>query len=172
MLGSSDDLAYFDNSILEPIKDDLIRDTWMHERYGCDGQQQENRTMYYFEYPALVSMLLKDIRYGVQLDVSGVTISPFRAASTAFSFHMGSVDVDYSQESVVMSVPADSSSDTYCSTSYVIRGLRASAQYALTASVECACRAVLPSVTTTADGVAFFFAPAGVSPCKLSMLMI
>lgn len=171
LLGTADDLNYFDNSILEPIKADLIRDTWMHERYGCDGLQQENRTMYYFEYPALVSMLLKDVRYGVQLDVSGVTVSPFRneESSSAYSFHIGSVDVDYSMDSVAVSVPADVSTDAHCATSYTITGLHASSTYSVAASEECGCAATVSGVTTNAQGKAVFTAPAGVFPCKMTL---
>ena len=173
LLGSTDDLTYFEKSILEPIKADLIRDTWMHERYGCDGLQQENRTMYYFEYPALVSMLLKDIRYGVQLDVSGVTIAPFRQSEdSSFSFHVGSIDVEYSQDNVAVSVPADSSSGAHCSTSYTISGLMPLALYAVEASTECKCGSAFPSVTTNDYGVAIFAAPAGVTPCQLTLSIV
>lgn len=38
------DQTTFDDAILAPLQRDLIKYTWMHERYGCDGQQQQNRT--------------------------------------------------------------------------------------------------------------------------------
>lgn len=169
LLGTADDLAYFDNSVLEPIKADLIRDTWMHERYGCDGDQQENRTMYYFEYPALVSMLLKDIRYGVQLDVSGVTISPFRVGDTSFSFHVGMFDVDYSTDRVVISVPSDMSTDRHCTTNYKVTGLAPALTYQIGASEECGCTPKTATVLTDGNGIASFSAPAGVSPCQVTL---
>ena len=102
--GTADDLKYFNDAVLSPIQQDLLANTWMHERYGCDGQQQENRTYYYFEYPALVSMLLKDIRYGVTQGVQSVTIDPFLSSTNDapenFEYHTSTVDVMYSLSKV------------------------------------------------------------------------
>jgi hypothetical protein len=69
------DQATFDNIILAPIQRDLIAYTWLHERYGCDGLQQMNRTEAYFEYPATVAMLLREIRYGVNMGFTNVRVA-------------------------------------------------------------------------------------------------
>ena len=45
--GTNISLMQFNNNLLL-LQNDLIENTWMHERYGCDGKQQMNRTMYYF----------------------------------------------------------------------------------------------------------------------------
>ena len=48
----------------------------MHERYGCDGTMQTNRTAAYFEYPSTVAILNREIRYGIEIDFKKVTVSP------------------------------------------------------------------------------------------------
>ena len=46
----------------------------MHERYGCDGTMQTNRTAAYFEYPSTVAILNREIRYGIEIDFKKVTV--------------------------------------------------------------------------------------------------
>ena len=48
-----------------------------------------NRTEYYFEYPSLVTMLVREVRYGINLGLMEVTIAPF--GPTDFSYHVGNV---------------------------------------------------------------------------------
>ena len=55
----------FDNLILNPLREDVIKYTWLRERYSCDGVQQPNRTQYYFEFPAFVAIAEREVRYGV-----------------------------------------------------------------------------------------------------------
>ena len=54
----------------------MSADTWMHERYGCDGTMQTNRTAAYFEYPSTVAILNREIRYGIEIDFKKVTVRP------------------------------------------------------------------------------------------------
>ncbi len=84
-VGDAASLAVFDDVLLAPLQRDLIAFTWMHERYGCDGLQQENRTADYFEYPCTVAMLLREIRYGINVGFVNVTINPFQAAANGTS---------------------------------------------------------------------------------------
>lgn len=69
------DLTTFDNLILNPLRDDLNRWTWLHERYACDGSPQLNRTYMYFEYPSTVTMLTRHVRYGIELRFTEVNSS-------------------------------------------------------------------------------------------------
>lgn len=173
LYGTVDDLQYVDNYIVNPLVSDLNKYTWMHERYGCDGKQQENRTMYYFEYPALVSMLLKDIRYGVQLDVSGITLNPFRSTSkTEFEYHLGNIDISYSETAVRLSFPSDMTQSTHCSTSYSIHKLKPNANYHVSASSECDCSFDSFTISTNEKGQVNFTAPAGVLPCSVMIELI
>ena len=73
--GGAAALAAFDGAVAHLSKD-LIANTWMHERYGCDGQQQQNRTDKYFEYPSTVAMMLREVRYGINLGFDDVSIRP------------------------------------------------------------------------------------------------
>ena len=164
---TTDDLNYFNNKILNPLIVDLNANTWMHERYGCDGKQQENRTMYYFEYPSLVSMLLKDIRYGVQLNPSGIILNPFLSSSTnIFEFHIGNIDVSFNPSRVLISFPSNLNDIQHCSTSYTVSDLNPLKSYQITSSIECQCSSFQKLVLQTDEnGQLTFLGPAGISPC-------
>ena len=56
------DQDYFDNILMAPLTQTLIKNTWMYERLACDGTQQYNRTEAYQEYPSVVAILLREIR--------------------------------------------------------------------------------------------------------------
>jgi len=75
-------------------------------RYGCDGKPQANRTYAYFEYPSYVTMLLREVRYGIQVGLNHVKLDPFVSnGTTSFGYHVGNVDVDYSPDGVAFSAP-------------------------------------------------------------------
>jgi hypothetical protein len=44
--------------LLEKLTDELLATVWMHERFGPDGRQQNDRTSHYFEYPAVVALMV------------------------------------------------------------------------------------------------------------------
>ena len=104
------------NRALDLLENDLIRDTWMHERYGCDRQQQQNRTFAYFEYPSTVTMLLREVKYGINLSFNTVKINPMY--KDFFHYHIGSVNVDYNPQhgTATINIPksTDGSSTQYC----------------------------------------------------------
>merc|ERR1711907_22103 len=60
-IGDDASLEYFDEAIVNPIRDDLLRYTWLSERYDCEGRR--TRTKFFFEYPCLIAMLLREERY-------------------------------------------------------------------------------------------------------------
>ncbi len=86
------DQATFDNVLLNPLRSDLLQYTWLYERYGCDGLQQLNRTANYLEYPNVVAMLVRQVRYGIDLGLHTLTVSPF--GPTSFAYHVGNVMVN------------------------------------------------------------------------------
>ena len=96
-------------------------------RYGCDGQQQQNRTANYFEYPATVAMLLREVRYGISLTPGNVTVAPFLEEPAVFTFDIGNVFVQYSEQRVSIEVPGQDSS----SRGYRVEGLVPSSNYTL-----------------------------------------
>lgn len=97
------DVDGFERYVLHPLQDLLVQNTWMHERLHCDGSQELNRTAAYFEYPSVVAMLLREVRYGITLGFSTVTIAPF--GINEFQYHIGNVHVDFSPTRVSMVLP-------------------------------------------------------------------
>jgi hypothetical protein len=83
--------------------------------------------MYYFEYPAYTSMLLREIRYGIDVGLATVSISPFGAPSS-FEYHTGNVDVAYSSTKVLINVPSSSQSGTV---TYNINGLQPNTSFSV-----------------------------------------
>jgi len=95
----SGDVATF-NRLLQPLQDDLHMNTWMYERYQCDGLPTHNS--FYIEYPELIAMLLRSIRYGIMINLTAVTIDPLGVDN--FTYHVGNVHVTYSKNNVVIQV--------------------------------------------------------------------
>lgn len=95
------DLDTFQNLLLQPLQDDLLADVWLYERYDANGTQI--RTPYYFEYPSLVVMMLREVQYGINIDLLNVNIDPF--PPVAYALHLGVVSVDYSNTLVTLSLP-------------------------------------------------------------------
>lgn len=98
------DLKTFETLLLEPLQQDLVRDTWLYERYDSTGNQI--RTAFYFEYPSLVAMMLTEIRYGVEMNLKTITINPFQAPGALdYSFSFGSIFVEYASSAVTFRFP-------------------------------------------------------------------
>lgn len=58
--------------------------------------------MYYFEYPSYVAMLLRHIKYGIDVNMLSVTIAPFYSVSPdlgnehvqySYEYHFGNTDI-------------------------------------------------------------------------------
>lgn len=145
------DQKTFDKLLLDPLIGDVNRWTWLHERYHCDGTPETNRTSHYFEYPSVTAMMIRFIRYGIKLDFQDVTIAPFGPEN--FEYHVGNVDVKYSMDEVVLSVPGVGMRTIN------IEGLRSSGTYEFKVSN---CKSEAHGVVTpTAEGVVSFQAPVG-----------
>jgi hypothetical protein len=154
LLGRPSDLAAFDAQ-LSVLQRDLIANTWMHERYGCDGNQQLNRTSHYFEYPSTVAMLLREVRYGIELGYATVTIDPF--GPRAFNYHVGNVNVDYGSHAVSISVPGAGER------LFTVKHLAAATEFSFALSGACAAaRRPPPPASSDASGTLSFSAAVGV----------
>lgn len=121
------DLATFDDLLLAPLQRDLVENVWLYERYDSYGRQI--RTSYYFEYPAFVAMMLREIRYGIIVGLSTVEISPLRSPG-GFTYAFGNVRVQYSQDFVSLVLPGEVSvvrpklvsvSGMYATTAYTVK---------------------------------------------------
>jgi hypothetical protein len=141
----------------------------------------------YFEYPSTVAILLREIRYGIELSFAHVTVKPMQATPGPFSYHVGDVNVDYKPTGTsIISVPplvggggpgggiVTTGSTAMQGREFRLHGMAANASYSVVADAECdVARSVsrqgqgavelstnLPSVLTAADGVLRFRAHA------------
>jgi hypothetical protein len=93
------DIDTYVNLLLTPLQQDLIKDVWLYERYDSHGQQI--RTSYYFEYPSLIAMMVREISYGIETKLNEIVIRPFTVDS--FDYKVGNnVEVHFSQSLVVL----------------------------------------------------------------------
>mmetsp|Transcript_5721 Transcript_5721/g.8865 ORF Transcript_5721/g.8865 Transcript_5721/m.8865 type:complete len:687 (+) Transcript_5721:98-2158(+) len=89
----------FDTLILDGLQQRLNSRTWLHERFDKYGK--EARSPFYFEYPALATILLREVRYGVNIGLTSIEIDPLLTSSSAsssgleFHYHIGNVHVDF-----------------------------------------------------------------------------
>jgi len=160
--GEQQDLEYFNEKVLAPVQRDVIAFTWMHERYGCDGLQQENRTMYYFEYPSLAAMLVREIKYGVELTLDAIAVNPF-GAPAVFQYHTGDVHVSIDPAAVSsLTVPG---SGLFA---YALQTMVPSASYKVEVAQGCSTSWASVQVQADSEGKLTFSAPRG-TDCTLSV---
>jgi hypothetical protein len=144
------DLHTFETLLLEPLQKDLVKDIWLYERYDAYGTQ--TRTAFYFEYPALVTMFLTEIRYGVTVRLTSIDIDPFPV--TDFSYAFGGVFVSYSKESIQFKTSIAEKSDNMTHTkSFTVHGLYPNSSYTL---LENACVSKSQTVISDSDGLITF----------------
>ena len=182
------------NTTLDLLEHELLRGKeapWMHERFGCDGQQQLNRTYAlrsstrrahahkgrqrkagplphafphgpgtcqpteprassphpldsryaYFEYPSLIAMLLREVRYGVRVGFQTVSIAPF-GVTRGFEYAVGNVRVAYSRARITVSIPGDGHR------SFVVEGMEVGARYQVVACEQPADAAIVDATGT------------------------
>ena len=89
------------DALLKNLESDLVRDVWMPERYDANGRPGHND--YYHEYPDIITIVLREMRYGVHVGMREVVIDPFGAAS--FELRLGKLRVDYSPDVLALEVP-------------------------------------------------------------------
>ena len=125
--------------------------------------------MYYFEYPSLAAMLVKDIRYGVDLALDAVRVQPFGVSGSSFGYHTGSINVDYDPAATsVISLPGAGLFP------YLLYSMAPASTYSVTAASGCSATNVDGAswapiqVTADAEGLLAFTAPRGVD-CALTV---
>eukprot|EP00760_Papus_ankaliazontas_P022893 PhM_4_TR19065/c1_g1_i1/m.17121 len=146
------DVGTFENVLYEPLANDLREYTWQHERYGCDGKMQLNRTAMYFEYPSVTAVMASYIKYGIRPTLSGFELKPLSAAQS-FTYNIGNIFVSYTTRKVQLRLPCLYSSKQ--TRSMVIHGLSPSTTFQQ--SLSCAVpRMLLPNIVTDVNGIANF----------------
>ena len=76
--------------MFEPVRNDLLTNTWMGERYDAAGAM--TRADGYHEYPDVVDNLLREGIYGIVVDVATVDLHPMRSGD--FAFRSGGIAVE------------------------------------------------------------------------------
>lgn len=164
------DQQTFDDLLLDPLIGDVIRWTWLHERYQCNGSPELNRTSHYFEYPAVTAMMIRFVRYGIRLGLQEVTIAPF--GPSEFSYAVGNVRVVYNNRPrdaehntvALLQLPGTGSKKIY------IEGLEPSRAYNFAVS-GCASQEEPGTVRATESGKINFTSSVGDSngPCTVAV---
>lgn len=101
------DINAFDSLLLAPLQEDLVKDIWLYERYDDAGSQI--RTAYYFEYPSLIAMMLREIRYGLSIGLRQVEVFPFMnldVMEKEFVYSFGETYLSYASEKVELRLPS------------------------------------------------------------------
>ncbi|HEX3626893.1 MAG TPA: hypothetical protein VH280_15900 [Verrucomicrobiae bacterium] len=128
----------------QPIQDDLLRNTWLTERYNAEGKSI--RAPYYHEYPEITAMILRELVYGIDIKINRIQIKPFGIRS--FDYQMGDTEISYNQNRVSLHIPGHSERI------YEICELSPDTRYSLSTGA---------SVMTDHNGTAVFTAPADVT---------
>ena len=81
----------FTTLLLTRLQADLLKRTWLPERYTCDGKDTHNS--YYFEMPATVALMLYEVKYGISLQMTRVLVNPLTGVN--FDFALGSLHIGY-----------------------------------------------------------------------------
>ena len=137
----SGDLENF-NVYFNKLGKDLIDNTWMRERYDSKGFQ--TRAHYYHEYPEIITMVLREMIYGINIKPGKVIIKPF--GKNKYFYKLGNLEVSYDRTCVELSVPGTGFLN------YAIYGLLPDTKYS---------SSVVGTVLTDNHGMATFKAPAG-----------
>ena len=98
----------------------------------------------------MLVMLLREAAYGINVGLSDVTIAPF--GNSDFHYHIGNVDVDYSRDAVMMTLPGSGDKN------YAISGLVPNSVYQVIATHG---HARVQHVGSDANGTLRFVAPIG-----------
>jgi len=140
------DVKTFNTLILEPLQNDLISKTWLYERYQCQAMPTHNP--YYIEYPEVVAMLLREVRYGIDLGFSVVTVWPLGVDS--FTYRIGNLYVDYSKSHVELQVT------TAIPKGVIVYGLNADTKFSIVSENTQTHEKIPQTITTDSEGTLLF----------------
>ena len=134
----------------DKIRSDLLAHTWLTERYDSEGKR--TRAPYYHEYPEILTMVLREMIYGIDVKLDAVTIRPF--GTDRYDYNVGGLTVSFSRDAVRMTVPGSGTR------TYKVHGLVPDAAFVLSTG---------GSVKTDREGVATFRAGVG-SPVSVTLV--
>lgn len=149
-VGDAAAAATFADVLLKPLQADLLRRTWLPERYKCDGTDTHNQ--YYFEYPAVVALMLYEVKYGISLQMTKVVVNPLGAPAAGLTFALGGLEINYSSSRFHAQLPLAHSGTR----DFFVHGLAPGTAWTVTPSGG----APQPA-TVGADGILSFTAAVG-----------
>mmetsp|Transcript_6223 Transcript_6223/g.15782 ORF Transcript_6223/g.15782 Transcript_6223/m.15782 type:complete len:257 (-) Transcript_6223:703-1473(-) len=95
------DVLGFERSLLGPLQRTVLREVFLPERYGCHGFPAKHR--FFPEYPEVVGILLREVRYGLRIEPFDVQLRPFSVRR--FRYRAGALQVHFEPELVRLTVP-------------------------------------------------------------------
>jgi len=141
------DLSFYNEKIMAPVITDLFKNIWLTERYTCTGQLI--RTPYYLEFPEMLTMLTREVSYGIDVGINTITLSPF-ARTTFFNYVVQNLNITYSQQKVIFATLPGSGSK-----GFTITGLSPSTSYSINNNDK------VQVVSTNGNGALYFNAIIG-----------
>lgn len=87
-MGDAANAAVFTDLVLGPVQYELLANTWMNERYQCQGLPAHSD--HYIEMPEIVGMMLVEVKYGIELGFNFIGVDPIMGFD-AFDFAVGTV---------------------------------------------------------------------------------
>jgi hypothetical protein len=91
-VGDAANAAFFNTSILQPLQYELLSNTWMNERY--DAQAAPTHNPFYIEYGEVVAMLLFEVKYGISVGFTYLSVDPLSGV-TDYEWSLGGFHVAY-----------------------------------------------------------------------------
>jgi hypothetical protein len=88
--------------LLQPLINDILESTWLYERYDANGNQI--RTSFYFEYPSLIALIIREVVYGIDISMNYVNIDPIEYQP--FQFNLGNTKVFFTKDEVILQLPS------------------------------------------------------------------
>lgn len=117
-IGSDQAATTFDQLILGPLQADVLKRTWLPERFDCQGRDAHSEQ--YFEYASVAGMLIFEIKYGIKLLPSSITIDPL--GGNAFVFEISGLQLSYSHTLVHIQLPTSHFGMRYITATGVSQG--------------------------------------------------
>jgi len=110
-MGTPDQISHFEKRILLPVQQTLLANTWMTERYTCEGWS--TRTSYYHEYPEYYLILKWKFYYGINIEFNRIVINP-SSLDPDFNYHirLGYFEVSFSQIIITIKITGGLYDDT------------------------------------------------------------
>lgn len=102
VIGNSESFFYYYNN----VRSDLLENTWMTERYDKNGEMI--RAKYYHEYPEIITILMREHVYGIDIKLDKITIKPLYKKDS-FEYSLGNITVAYRKNKVSIKFPGKGS---------------------------------------------------------------